>query len=114
MRIDGFEWDEGNDIIYRIMKKSEIKIPGFRNEDEEFEFWSSHDSTEFFHDTEEGGERLEVTKPKSRKQRITMLIDPQLKAEIQRIAEEKGIGYQTLIQMWLKEKLKQSIKGAAA
>ena len=92
------------------MKKYKSKIPKFKNEDEEFDFWSSHDSTEFFHETDEVSERLEVKKPKPRKQRITMLLDPRLKAQLERIAEGKGIPYQTLIQMWLKEKVKQEIK----
>lgn len=39
-----------------------------------------------------------------------MLLDPRLKSQIQRIADEKGIRYQTLIQMWLKEKVNQEIK----
>ena len=92
------------------MKKSTSKIPKFKNEDEEFDFWSSYDSTEYFHDTEEISERLEITKPKLKKQRITMLLDPRLKVQLKRIAAEKGIPYQTLIQMWLKEKVKQEIK----
>ncbi len=55
------------------MKKSKREIPKFKNEDEEFDFWSSYDSTEFFHETEEIDEKLELTKPKKpRKQRITM------------------------------------------
>ena len=29
------------------MKKTDKKIPKFKNEDEEFEFWSIHDSTEY-------------------------------------------------------------------
>ncbi|HSE84393.1 MAG TPA: CopG family antitoxin [Thermodesulfobacteriota bacterium] len=96
------------------MKKSKSEIPKFKNEEEEFDFWSSHDSIEFFHETEEISEKLEVTKPKLRKQRITMLLDPRLKAQLQKIAEEKGVRYQTLIQMWLKEKVKQEIKSRTA
>jgi len=92
------------------MKKSRSKIPKFKNEDEEFEFWSMHDSTELFSETEEVTQKLEVSK--TRKKRITMLLEPKLKAQLQKIAEEKGIGYQTLIQMWLKEKVNQMIKSS--
>jgi len=92
------------------MKKDKSEIPKFKNEEEEFDFWSSHDSTEFFDEIEEISEPIDVTKPKVRKQRITMLLDQRLKAQLQKIAEEKGIRYQTLIQMWLKEKVKQEIK----
>jgi predicted DNA binding CopG/RHH family protein len=92
------------------MKKSRSKIPKFKNEDEEFEFWSRHDTTEFFSETEEVNQKLELSK--TRKKRITMLLEPKLKAQLQKIAEEKGIGYQTLIQMWLKEKVNQMIKSS--
>jgi predicted DNA binding CopG/RHH family protein len=92
------------------MKKSRSKIPKFKNEDEEFEFWSMRDSTELFSETEEVTQKLEVSK--TRKKRITMLLEPKLKAQLQKIAQEKGIGYQTLIQMWLKEKVNQMIKSS--
>jgi hypothetical protein len=74
-----------------------ITLPNTINE--EFDFWSSHDSTDSSMNTKETSEKLEVTKPKSGKQRITMLLGPRLKTQLQRIAEEKRIRYQTLIQM---------------
>jgi predicted DNA binding CopG/RHH family protein len=91
------------------VKKSK-KIPKFRSEDQEFDFWSHRDSVDFFTETEEINDRLEITKPKRPKQRITMLLDAGLKARLKKIAAEKGIPYQTLIQMWLREKVNQEIK----
>jgi len=92
------------------MKKSGKKLPKFKNEDEEFDFWSSHDSMDFFRETEELQEKLHISRPKRAKQRITMLLDPRLKTALQKIAAEKGIPYQTLIQMWLREMVKLEIK----
>ncbi|MCI0413176.1 BrnA antitoxin family protein [bacterium] len=92
------------------MKKSEKKLPKFKSEDEEFDFWSSHDSMDFFGATEEIQEKLQISKPKRAKQRITMLLDPRLKAALQKIAAEKGIPYQSLIQMWLREMVNLEIK----
>ncbi len=92
------------------MKKSERKIPKFRSEGDEFDFWSSHDSADFFNDSEEVRDKLDVSKPKRQKQRITMLLDAGLKARLKKIAAEKGIPYQTLIQMWLREKVNEEIK----
>ena len=94
------------------MKKA--RIPKFKSEDEEFDFWSSHDSTDFFSESEEIDEALEIRKPRRKKQRITMLLDPQLKTQLQKLAEEKGIPYQTLIQMWLKERIRKEIKSRLA
>ena len=92
------------------MKKSEQKIPKFRTEEDEFDFWTSHDSAEFFNESEEVQDRLEMSKPKRPKQRITMLLDAGLKARLKKIAAEKGIPYQTLIQLWLREKVNQEIR----
>lgn len=86
------------------------KVPVSRNEHEEFDFWSTHDSADFFGDTEEINEKVEVRKRKLPKKRITMLIDPRLKLKLEKIAAEKGIAYQTLIQIWLREKVNQEIK----
>jgi predicted DNA binding CopG/RHH family protein len=93
-----------------VGKKREKKIPNFRTEEDEFDFWSSHDSAEFFNDSEEVRDKLEISKPKRQKQRITMLLDAGLKARLKKIAAEKGVPYQTLIQMWLREKVNQEIK----
>jgi predicted DNA binding CopG/RHH family protein len=92
------------------MKKSHKKIPKFRSEEEEFNFWSHSDSANFFNETEEVQDKLEMSKPRRRKQRITMLLDAGLKTRLQKIASEMGIPYQTLIQMWLREKVNQEIK----
>ena len=92
------------------MKKSGRKIPKFRTKADEFNFWSGHDSADFFNETEEVKDQLELTKPKRPKQRITMLLDAGLKSRLKKIAAEKGIPYQTLIQMWLREKVNQEIK----
>ena len=96
------------------MKKTTSKIPKFKNEDEEFDFWSSRDSTDLFSDTEEVSDQLEIKKPKRKKQRITILLDPQLKMQLQKLAEEKGIPYQTLIQMWLKDRVREEIRSKIA
>lgn len=90
------------------------KVFSSTNENEEFDFWSTHDSTEFFGDTEEIEEKVEVKKRRLTKKRITMLLDPRLKLKLEKIAEEKGIPYQTLIQIWLREKVNQEIKNKLA
>lgn len=90
--------------------KQRSKIPSFSSEKEEFNFWSTHESTEYFGDTEEIKGALTIGKRKRPKKRITMLLDQRLKITLEKIAEEKGIPYQTLIQMWLREKVNQEIK----
>lgn len=96
------------------MKRVKSKIAQFKNEEEEFDFWSEHDSTTLFAETQEVTEPLEMVKPKRKKQRITMLLDAQLKTQLQKLADEKGLPYQTLIQMWLKERVRKEIKSKLA
>lgn len=96
------------------MNKSKRKIPKFKNEGEEFRFWSGHDSTDFFAETEELKEKVEFSRSSRKKQRITMLLDERLKAQLQRVAQEKGIPYQTLIQVWLRERMNQEIRSRLA
>jgi predicted DNA binding CopG/RHH family protein len=91
------------------MKRRRKTIPVFRNEDEEFQFWSTHDSVDLILDTEEVKQPFKMKK-KQEKTRITMLLDRRLKSQLEKIAQEKGIPYQTLIQLWLKEKVHQEIR----
>lgn len=89
------------------------KLPPFGNENEEFDFWSIHDSADFFNDTEVVTGKVTVRKRKLPKKRITMLLDPRLKLTLEKIAAEKGIPYQTLIRMWLREKVNQENQAQA-
>lgn len=78
-------------------------LPAFKNEYEEAEFWDSHDSTEFLADSEEVDVRF-VDNRTSMKQ-ISLRLDLSTINEIKQVAKTKGIGYQTLIRMWVLERL---------
>lgn len=96
------------------MKKEKKPIPSFKSERDEFDFWSTHDSIDYLNDTKEVREQVEMTRRKLPKKRITMLLDPRIKTKLEKIAAEKGIPYQTLIQIWLREKVNQEIKSKIA
>jgi len=90
--------------------KARKEIPPFGGEQEEFDFWSVHDSTDYFESTQQVEEKLQFTRRRPPKKRVTMLLDPRLKSKLQKIASEKGIPYQTLIQIWLRERVNEEIK----
>ena len=48
--------------------------------------------------------------PVERREKITLMMRPSLKAALQELAAEKGVGYQTLAQQFLDEKVKE-VKG---
>ncbi len=85
------------------MKTAEVKtIPKFRSEREETRFWKSHSVTEFEDDLVEA---KNVRFPKPRKRLISLRIDDDMVASLKRTAAKKGLGYLTLIRMWIAERL---------
>ena len=81
------------------------KIPQFASEQEEAEFWAVHESTPYLEDTEAVEVSFEDARP--RKTEISLRLDAESVAELQVVARRKGVGYQTLIRMWVMERLAQ-------
>jgi predicted DNA binding CopG/RHH family protein len=86
-------------------------LPEFKNEDEMFDFFEAHSSVDFM----EGGVEVEgpVVDKRPKKQITTIRLDLPLKISLQRIARSKGIRYQTLINMWLTERVREEIRKTA-
>jgi predicted DNA binding CopG/RHH family protein len=80
-------------------------LPEFANEQEEAEFWDNHDAAEFLDETEP----VEVTFSDARppKKQISLRLDPDAITTLKTLALQKGVGYQTLIRMWIMERLAQ-------
>ncbi|MCD4784084.1 MAG: hypothetical protein K8T10_09710 [Candidatus Eremiobacteraeota bacterium] len=94
------------------------RIPKFNNENEEFEFWQINDPDEYineFKETDivfEPSERLVKlmsARKKGKKERISIMLNPDLKSDLEFFAGSKGIGYQVLIQMILNEWVKNEV-----
>jgi len=81
------------------------KLPKFATDQEESNFWDTHDSTEFLDDTEPVEVAFVDARP--RKKQISLRLDAQTIDALKAIARRKGIGYQTLIRMWVMERLAQ-------
>lgn len=77
--------------------------PKFSTDQEEAEFWDTHDSTQFL----EGSEPAEVAFLDNRptKKLISLRLDPEVIDQLRVVAKQKGIGYQTLIRMWVMDRL---------
>ena len=78
------------------------KIPQFRSEAEEARFWDTHDTTEFLDEFKPA--TLTFTRPKPKVLVSVRLAKPDV-ALMQRLAARKGLGYGSLIRMWLTERL---------
>jgi predicted DNA binding CopG/RHH family protein len=83
-------------------KKVSKKIPRFRTEAEEARFWDTHDSTDYLDEFEPAKVTFPSPKPKAL---ISIRIAKPEVVLLRRIAARKGLGYGSLIRMWLTERL---------
>ena len=85
--------------------KKRLIIPKFASEDAERRFWATHDSTKYF------GAMVEVNEPirdaRPTKKAISIRVDEPALAKLKSVAAKKGLGYQTLMRMWVLERLER-------
>lgn len=83
-------------------------IPAFKNEDEEREFWTNHDSTEYV-DWDQA-EAVVLPKLKPSTKTISLRLPELMLNELRSIANKRDVPYQSLIKMFLKERIDQELK----
>ena len=86
------------------MKTVKKTIPKFKSEQEEVRFWKTHSITEFEDDLVEV-KNVHFRRP--RKRLISLRVDDHMIASLKKTALKKGLGYLTLIRMWIAERLSQ-------
>jgi len=90
------------------MKKVKKKrIPKFRNEDEEREFWASHDSTDYI----DWSDAKEVIMPnlKPTLKTISIRLPEIMIEELKLIANKRDVPYQSLMKMFLAERVEREL-----
>ncbi len=80
------------------------KVPKFKSEKEEADFWATHDSADYIEDTKEA--KVKFIRPK--KKLVSLRLDDKTINELKKIAERKGIGYLELVRMWVLENLERT------
>jgi len=83
------------------------KIPKFSNEQEEAEFWSTHDATQFLDQSEPVDVKFVDARPP--RTRIALQLDPTTIDELKNVARNKGVDYHTLVRSWVIERLKREL-----
>lgn len=91
------------------MKKLK-KIPHFRNEAEEFDFWSTHDLTDYF-DTQKG-EQVIFSNLRLSTNSISLRLPEWLLASLKQMANKRDVPYQSLMKMFLVERVEQELRSA--
>lgn len=69
-------------------------IPHFASEEEELEFWDTHDIADY--DDGPADDIIWDLRRPTPKQRINLRLEPELIAELKQVAQENGVPYQTL------------------
>ncbi len=90
------------------MKKKLRRVPKFKNEDEEFEFWSKHDLTDYADISK--GKRVMFPNLKPSTTSILIRLPDFLLAELKMLAHKKDIPYQSLMKVYIAEKVKDELK----
>jgi predicted DNA binding CopG/RHH family protein len=92
------------------MKNQKLKqIPKFKNEDEEREFWSTHDSTEYLDWSK--ARKLRFTKLRPSVRSISLRLPEALLERIKVLANRHDIPYQSLMKVYLSERVEEEIVG---
>ena len=86
------------------MKKYKL-IPKFKNEDEERDFWATHDTTEYF-DIDQPV-KLDLSSLKKSTRPITIRLPVDLINRLKIVSNKKDVPYQSLLKIMLSEKLKE-------
>ncbi len=84
------------------------QVPEFKNDDEEREFWSNNDSSEYLDWKKADRALFPNLKPSTRSISIR-LTQPVLDA-LRQIANERDVPYQSLIKMFLQERVESELR----
>lgn len=88
------------------MKKKLKPIPRFKNEDKERDFWATHDTTEYF-DTDKAIVNPVFPNLKPSTRTITIRMPDSLFYDLKMLANKKDVPYQSLLKIYLAEKVKE-------
>ncbi len=81
-------------------------LPQFSSEDEEREFWTTHDSTEYI-DWSKAERNPTFVRLKPSTRTVSIRLPESLIAALKILANKKDIPYQSLMKMYLSEKVKE-------
>ncbi|MGI8849541.1 MAG: BrnA antitoxin family protein [Pyrinomonadaceae bacterium] len=92
------------------MPKKLKDIPIFKSENEEREFWANEDSNDFINWG--NGEISVLPNLKPTTQTISLRMSESMLNQIRLIANQRDVPYQSLIKMFLKDRIKDELKSS--
>ena len=88
------------------MKKKQI--PKFESEEAEREFWANHDSADYIDWADAKRVVLPILKPSQKT--ISLRLPAMMLAELKRLANKRDVPYQSLLKVFLAERLKEELR----
>ncbi len=96
------------------MRKKSKPIPKFKTEEEEREFWQTHDTTDYFDFSKENRVEIEFDQGVEAPVRsISLRLPREMLNELKVLANKKDVPYQSLIKVYLAEKINEERKKRA-
>ena len=89
-------------------KKALKRIPRFRNERAEREFWAKHDSADYVDWRKAKSVKLAELKPSTRS--ISIRLPESLLENIKVLANKRDVPYQSLLKLYVAEKVQEELR----
>ncbi|HIJ52912.1 MAG TPA: hypothetical protein HPP66_07120 [Planctomycetes bacterium] len=90
------------------MKNKRKRIPKFKNEDQEREFWSKHDSTDYL--DWKTAKRVTLPNLKPSVKTISIRLPQMMLEELKLLANKRDVPYQSLLKMFLAERIEAELE----
>ena len=90
------------------MKSKRKRIPRFKNEDQEREFWSKHDSTDYL--DWKTAKRVTLPNLKPSVKTISIRLPQMMLEELKLLANKRDVPYQSLLKMFLAERIEAELQ----
>jgi predicted DNA binding CopG/RHH family protein len=95
------------------MKKKVKPMPKFKNERDEREFWTTHDTTDYFDFSESNRVEIEFDPGiEAPVKSISLRLPRDMLNQLKVLANKKDIPYQSLIKVYLAEKIAEERKAS--
>ena len=86
------------------------KIPQFNSEDEERQFWSDQDSTDFIDWS--GARPVVLSNLRPSTKTISLRLPEHMIEELKLLANKRDVPYQSLLKMFLAERIEHELRGS--
>ena len=84
------------------------QIPKFKSEDEEREFWATHDSTD--HVEWRKAKKVVFSNLKPSAKKISLRLPESMREELKLLANKRDVPYQSLLKIILAERIKKELE----